>query len=57
MASLLSCVWRAHLTGVDTFAPLATRQVLGPHIVISAIFALGLLCLVLVIRTLAKTST
>ena len=56
MASLLAYVWRAHLTGIDSFAPLPPRQILGPRIAISAIFALGLLCLVLVIRTLkAKT--
>jgi hypothetical protein len=56
MASLLSYVWRAHLTGVDTFVPLTPRQALGPRIAISAIFVLGLVCLVLVIRTLATNT-
>jgi hypothetical protein len=53
MASLLSYVWRMHLTGVDTFVPLTPRRALGPRIAISAIVALGFICLVLVIRTLA----
>jgi len=53
IASLIAYVWRMHLTVAD-FMPLTPQQALAPRISISAILGLGLLCLVLVIRTLAR---